>query len=98
MRIDQDQYYEGQDWWAWSVWLEGSREELDNVEAVVWHLHPTFPQPDQMKTNRGENFRLKTAGWGTFRIRAEVVLKGGETRILYHDLKLQYPDGRASPA
>jgi transcription initiation factor IIF auxiliary subunit len=77
MEIAQKQHYEGDDWWAWSVWIEAPGDELDEIESVTWHLHPTFVPPEVVVDTRDSNFALDTAGWGTFRIRATVRLKGG---------------------
>lgn len=97
MKIAQDQHYEGQDWWKWSVWIEAPEAELNEIEKVVWQLHPTFPNPVRECTNRGENFRLATAGWGTFRVHAEVFKTNGQRLKLSHELELYYPDGKPSP-
>ena len=93
MKIEQDQHYEGEDWWSWSVWIDADPVELETIEKVLWHLHPTFPEPVRTHTNRAENFRLSSAGWGCFAIRADVVLANGATRKLKHELTLLYPDG-----
>jgi len=98
MRIAQDQRYHGEDWWQWSVWVEAPLSELERVEKVIWRLHPTFPDPVRERRNRAEKFRLETAGWGTFRVRAEVVMKDGSTEKLQHELELHYPDGTPAQA
>ena len=98
MKIKQDQRYLGEDWWSWSVWIEGEPAELDAIVKVVWHLHPTFPEPDRTHTNRQEQFRLESAGWGCFRIRADAFLTSGGTRRLEHDLTLLYPNGTRTAA
>jgi hypothetical protein len=43
MEIHQSEQYVGDNYWKWSVWIEGPSEELDAVEFVEWQLHPTFP-------------------------------------------------------
>ena len=91
MRIKQTEKYEGQDWWKWSVWIDG--QDLNNVEQVTWKLHPSFPQPERVISDPGSKFRLDTAGWGTFLVRADVKLKDGTNRELEHELELHYPDG-----
>jgi len=96
MTIAQDQHYHGGDWWAWSVWIEAPDAELDKVQKVTWHLHPTFPDPVREKTNRSEKFRLDTAGWGGFKVRADVTMKDGSTVKLSHQLELTYTEGRPS--
>ena len=70
--IQQSEHYEGEKWWKWAVWLEGPDEALDQVECVVWTLHPTFPNPVRSKTNREDKFKLATAGWGVFPIHAQI--------------------------
>ena|SRR3989442_13116812 len=96
--IFQASEYQGDDWWQWQVWLEGSDDDLDHVEFVQWTLHPTFPDPIRKSHDRLHKFQLKTGGWGTFPIRALVQMTDGTTRRLSHYLKLSYPDGKMSPA
>ena len=98
MKIEQSEHYTGDDWWSWSVWLEGTDAELDAVDYVEWRLHPTFPEPVRIVRDRATNFRLDTGGWGTFRVQAAVHLKSKESVRLRHELALHYPDGRQSPA
>jgi transcription initiation factor IIF auxiliary subunit len=47
---------------------------------------------------RQNEFKLESAGWGTFRIHAQIHLKDGGTLKLHHDLVLTYPDSAPSPA
>lgn len=98
LKIAQDQHYEGNDWWTWSVWIEAAPETLDEIAEVTWHLHPTFPKPAQTLTNRNEKFRLKTGGWGTFVVRADVAQKDGKKITLRHELCLTYEDGTPTDA
>jgi hypothetical protein len=90
--IAQDFEYVGNDYWRWWAWIEGDGAELDKVKEVVWILHPSFKQTRVVARQRSDNFRLKTAGWGTFLLRAEVVLADGEKRLLKHNLRLEYPE------
>src|SRR6266404_2195546 len=98
LEIHQSYEYQGDDWWQWQVWLEGSDEDLDRVDFVEWTLHPTFPDPIRKSSDRLEKFRLRTGGWGTFPIRALVHMKDGTSRRFSHHLKLYYPDGSRTPA
>jgi hypothetical protein len=84
--------YRGNEWWNWAVWIDGSKAELDAIERVTWQLHPTFPNPDRVVTDRASQFRLESAGWGEFTLRAVVAKKNGEQQELVHDLRLEYPD------
>lgn len=90
-RIAQEQAYQGNNYWSWSVWIEADPAELDRVEEVTWHLHHTFPQPVVHVTDRASRFALKTAGWGMFQLNAELRLAGGTTLPLTHWLELSYP-------
>lgn len=102
LTIRQSEKYEpsddGQDWWAWAVWVDGPDDVLDRVAWVQWTLHPTFPNPTQTVTDRATKFRLDTGGWGVFPIVAHVHLKDGTRFKLRHQLQLHYPDGRANTA
>ncbi|HEV8371513.1 MAG TPA: pYEATS domain-containing protein [Pyrinomonadaceae bacterium] len=98
IEIRQSEQYEGGDWWKWAVWLEGDEEALDQVEWVEWTLHPTFPNPVRKCHNRAEKFKLESAGWGVFPIRARVWTKDGRSTKLEHHLKLHYNDGKENTA
>jgi hypothetical protein len=67
----------GRDWWRWWVWLEGPDEVLDRVESVRYALHPTFPNPVRLVTDRASKFRLESSGWGEFSLAATVTMKDG---------------------
>ena len=96
--IRQSEEYEGDDWWTWAVWVDGSDEALDRIDYVEWTLHPTFPDPIRKVRDRTQKFRLATGGWGEFQIRARVEIKNGDPVTLRHNLSLHYPDGRKTSA
>jgi transcription initiation factor IIF auxiliary subunit len=98
LSIQQTAHYLGHDYWKSSVWLEGSPEELDNVDRVVYILHPTFHNPVREVDDRSTKFRLDTSGWGTFTIHAKAVHRDGRETPLEHDLVLLYPDGTRTVA
>ena len=98
LKIAQDFTYEGDDWWKWWIWIDGTETELDRISEVIYTLHPTFPDPVRTVRDRSTKFRLETAGWGTFRILAKVVPKSGKPIVLQHDLVLNYPGGEPAVA
>ena len=98
LSIQQDAHYLGHDRWKWSVWLEGTPEELDDVGRVVYILHPSFHNPVREIEDRTTKFRLDTSGWGTFTIHARAVHRDGRETLLEHDLVLLYPGGTPSLA
>lgn len=91
LTIDQSQKYEGDEWWSWSVWIDGPKNELDEVTQVEYTLHPTFPKPVRTVTTRQDGFKLSTEGWGGFPIYARVSKKDGSVHHLQHQLRLYYP-------
>jgi transcription initiation factor TFIID/TFIIF subunit len=96
LSLAQDSEYAGNDYWKWSVWLDGSADELDAVDHVVYTLHPSFANPVRTIADRSTRFRLETAGWGTFTIYARVVpADGGPEQHLEHELELYYPEDNA---
>jgi transcription initiation factor IIF auxiliary subunit len=97
-RIAQSYQYEGEDWWEWSVWVEGSNDCLDQVDYVQYTLHHTFRNPVRRVNDRSSKFKLTTGGWGMFTIYANVVTKNGAEHKLTHGLEFRYPDQRMAPA
>jgi NTE family protein len=91
LELDQHSKYLGDDYWHWSVWVEGTDEELDGVDHVVYTLHPTFPNPVRTVRERSTKFRLESEGWGVFRLFATVVYSDRTQRVLEIDLKFDYP-------
>ena len=89
--VAQSQRYEGDQWWKWSLWIEGSDEDLNLIDSVTYRLHPTFPEPIRTVTDRASKFQLRCSGWGIFRIPVEVRLKNGETIALAHQLQFSVP-------
>lgn len=98
VHINQDFEYQGDDYWKWWIWIDGAKQELDDIDRVVYTLHPTFPNPVRIVTDRESKFRLETVGWGVFRIRAKAIKKNGEQINLTHYLQLKYPDGTINTA
>jgi transcription initiation factor IIF auxiliary subunit len=98
LSIQQSQEYMGSDRWRWSVWLEGTSEELNAIDHVTYILHPSFHRPVRRVTDRATNFRLETSGWGAFTLYATIATQSGEETTLHHDLQLLYPNGTATVA
>jgi pYEATS domain-containing protein involved in immunity/TIR domain-containing protein len=96
-KILQDYEYTGNDYWNWHAWIDGTPDELAKVERVEWLLHPSFTPSVVESTNRASKFRLKTSGWGTFLLRAQVQGINGSIVTLRHQLELRYPDDAKPP-
>lgn len=66
----------GREWYRVAIYLDADDESsLDKVKKVVYHLHPSFPQPDVTVTNRKDMFEYQTVAWGQFMLTADVYLK-----------------------
>lgn len=89
--VAQNQKYEGDQWWKWSLWIEGSDEDLDQIASVTYRLHPTFPEPIRTVTDRASKFQLRCSGWGIFLIPVEVRMKNGRKIQLAHQLQFAVP-------
>ena len=59
---------------------------MDHVEYL---LHSTFKNPVRVVRKPENGFRMDTAGWGTFEIKAIVYLKDGRQELLTHEIKLE---------
>ena len=88
LELKQTSEHKGAREWKWSVWLGGTQAELASVERVVYHLHPTFPDPIRTVTDRKTQFRLDETGLGEFEIVAHVTVKRGAPVMLKAWLKL----------
>jgi hypothetical protein len=95
MNLEQDVKQIADGWWFWAVWLAGDAADLDQVEKVVYHLHPTFLEPVQIRTDRKNGFRLEGNGWGEFTVRARLDFKDGREEIL--SLPLQFGEAGSRP-
>ncbi|UCI32131.1 pYEATS domain-containing protein [Mesorhizobium sp. B4-1-4] len=96
IRIRQKSKYQGDDWWRWSIWVEGTPAELDGIEKVIYTLHPTFANPVRTVEDRASKFGLHSSGWGGFGVFAQVFNKDGSSQKLQHFLKLFYPNNKLS--
>lgn len=96
--ISQNYKYEGDDWWSWSIWVNAEEKKMDDIDYVVYTLHPTFNKPVRKITDRKSKFKLETEGWGVFTIYAKIVLKTSQEISLSHELHLEYPDGSVNLA
>ena len=64
---------QGRPYYTIRVRLEAdSPEFMQKVSKVIYHLHPTFPNPDREIKDLESNFELKTYGWGQFNLSADV--------------------------
>jgi transcription initiation factor IIF auxiliary subunit len=70
------------------VFVDEPDEKLNQIRMVIYSLHPTFPNPTQIRDNPQDHFALETAGWGEFNILVTVKFKDGHEEILEYPLNL----------
>lgn len=82
-RRDRQSSASGDPYYQLRIYLDGdSDEDLDLVQKVAYHLHPTFPEPTQVRTERQTKFEVRTKAWGEFNLWAEVFLRGQDKPLL----------------
>lgn len=82
------------DWWDWTAYIEATPPNtLDEVAYVEYHLHSSFRNPVQRIRVKEGGFPFRTRGWGTFELKARVVLKdrNQEPILLSHYLQFEEP-------
>jgi len=88
--VGDDRSDPNEDWYEWSVWLDGPKRQLDQVQEVTYHLHRSFEEGREWATcDRGSGFRLEREGYGGFEIRLAVEFRDGRRVTMYHDLLLR---------
>ena len=65
-------------WYSWTVSIQGTDEELGQIKKVTYLLHETFPNRRIVSKSSSDNFARTISGWGEFLLRAEAEMKNGE--------------------
>lgn len=79
-------------WYDWCVFVDEPLERLNQISKVKYILHPTFPNPERLISDKDSKFALYSNGWGVFLIRIEIYLMNGEIIKTKHQLRLQDND------
>jgi len=67
--------------YAFHVIIQATDDVLDRIESVRYSLHPSYPNPIRVVTDRASRFKLKDLAWGETNVRAEVLVKGQQQPI-----------------
>lgn len=80
--------------YQWRVFLDEPLAVRETIAHVQYLLHPTFPEPLQIRTDPHTNFAVEASGWGSFHMLITVRYKdGNEEKISYYlDLSKKWPD------
>jgi hypothetical protein len=84
----------GRPFYQWRVFLDEPPSVLATIAQVQYLLHPTFPEPFQVRTDARTYFALDASGWGSFYILITVRYKdGNEQKLSYYlDLSKKWPN------
>ena len=67
-------------WYSWTVSIQGTDQELAQIKYVTYLLHETFLNRRIVSTSAANKFARTVEGWGEFLLRAEATMKSGETK------------------
>ncbi len=73
-------------YYLWRVFISEPPEVLAQIKSVEYLLHPTFPDPVQIRSDPSDRFALETSGWGVFIIAIRVNFKDGRKEDLRYGL------------
>jgi transcription initiation factor IIF auxiliary subunit len=83
----------GRPYYKWRLFIDEPPDVLDGIKSVEYILHPTFPEPVQVRTDPRDSFALETSGWGSFLAAIRVYFKDGskEDTSYWVDLRKPWP-------
>lgn len=84
---------QGRTYYNWRVFVDEPNEVLARIAEVQYLLHPTFPNPLQVRTNPNDKFAVDGTGWGQFLIQITIKYKdhSTETTSYYLDFTKGWP-------
>jgi hypothetical protein len=84
---------QGRNYYNWRVFVDEPIRVLTQISEVQYLLHPTFPNPLQVRSNPDDQFALENSGWGQFTIQITIRYKdhSTETTSYYLDLTKRWP-------
>ncbi|WP_339708433.1 pYEATS domain-containing protein [uncultured Kriegella sp.] len=77
------------DYFEWAIWIENGELDVSEIDYVEYLLHSTFKNRLRKVTDVSTGFKLKSKGWGEFRIEISITKKDGETLQMAHWLVLR---------
>lgn len=75
--------------YRWTVYVVAEEPVLNEIDHVVYILHPSFTEPKRIIDTPENNFSLSASGRGEFLITAKIVFKSGEVVPIEHWLRLE---------
>jgi hypothetical protein len=75
-------------YFKWRVFVDEPDQVLNRIAEVQYLLHPTFPEPLQIRTNPNDKFAVDASGWGEFLIQITIKYKDQTTVKTGYQLNL----------
>jgi hypothetical protein len=76
----------GKTFYEWRVFVDEPDDVLERIAEVQYLLHPSFPDPLQVRTNPNRKFAVEASGWGQFPIEITVRYKNQSTATMSYSL------------
>ena len=77
----------GNDHFHINIYIDGEKDEFDQLERVEYELHPTFNNPNRSITKREDGFPLKIWTWGEFDIQVTFYFLDGKVSDKVYQLR-----------
>ena len=90
MKVENTYQKKRDDWYTWTISIQGSAQELSQIKKVTYMLHETFPNRQIVSTNPANNFARTVSGWGEFLVRVEITMKHAEKKTSEYWLDLGF--------
>lgn len=82
----------GREHYHLAVWIEGTEDELDEIENVQYVLHPSFARPHRNSSDRSNHFGIRFWTWGMFNIQVRINFKDGRVKEVDFYLSYDLPE------
>src|SRR5262249_41920095 len=83
--------FQGRTYYDWRVFVDEPASVLAQIDSVEYLLHPSFPEPLQIRKDPGTKFGVDAHGWGTFALQIRVNFKDGTAQSTSYDLSFAKP-------
>lgn len=85
--------FQNRTYYRWRLFVDEPISVLNQISEVHYLLHPTFPNPLQVRTDPYDQFAVETTGWGVFTVQITIMFKNDTyEKTSYHlDFNKKFP-------
>ncbi|MHA2029740.1 MAG: pYEATS domain-containing protein [Candidatus Hodarchaeales archaeon] len=62
-------------WYSWTISIQGTDKEIGKIDQVTYILHKSFPNNRLVSKDPTNQFAMTFQGWGEFLVKAEILMK-----------------------